>query len=357
MIASSVRRSSYHGFLLEEFAGSRPNPVQADLAIFVAGWETRCIKFAQDNLTVAKHNVVLEFDDQGMTKHPGEYLARNGKTWTLLRLGSHYDMQGCMSKIIEMLQHQSAGGTINTVFLDISSMPKLVIQWITMELMRSRLVPEVFFGYVPGRDRFSQKKNEYDQGVRKFETVPHSIGDGGASVRKACIAGLGADERLLSHYFENESGFDRHFLIASLDTNDPAIVQAVEQQIAGLSFRHQLGPSDVAQISATSVLDCIAVMERFVRSSTNCDSWEVFCSGPKLHAVAGCFLSLKHRNVRLVGRVPQEYVRKNVDPGESICLLRCVDLTNPRVVLLKGLRRPLGSSDYVLASSDRMAEG
>lgn len=346
-----VHRSFYHGFLLEEFAGIAPSAIEVDLAIFIAGWETRCIKFAKDNLVVAKKYIVLEFDDQGMTENPGQHLSSQGKSWSRLNLGSHYDMQSCMSKIVEMLQNESATQAMNSIFLDISSMPKLVIQWMTMELAKSRLVPQIYFGYTPGKDNSDGNTNEHDQGVRQFLTIPHSIGDGGASVRKACIAGLGADERLLSHYYENETGFDRHFLVASFDTDNPEIVRAVEQQIAGISFRHQLMSTDVAQISATSVLDCVKAMEQFMKSAKNCDSWEVFCSGPKIHAVASCFLALKHRNVRLVGRVPQEYRRKKVEPGDVVCLLRWVDLTNPRVVLIKGLRIPLGSSRYRLANA------
>jgi hypothetical protein len=348
-MTSLVRRISYHGYLLDEFVGVSARPLEVDLAVFMAGWERRTEKIARDNFLRPKQAIVLRFNDENMVVHPGELLSQQRIPWRNVELASHYDIRQSISRIVDVFQEQASEKKIESIFLDVTCMPKLLIQWLVMEIMRTKLVGCIYIGYVSGDYSSATQEPDYDQGVRDFITIPHSIGDGGASVRKACIAALGADERLLSHYFENESSFDRHFLLASSATGSEKIQKAVRLQIDSLAARYQMDKNDISEVSPTSIIEAILSFDKFVQSAANCDSWEIFCTGPKTQAVASCFVSLRHRNVRLIGRVPKEYDQKNVGPGEAMCLFRAIDLTDPRIARFRGLDRPLGSSEYTFA--------
>jgi hypothetical protein len=333
-----ANRSFYHGLLLDEVSGSDVPAIDVDVAFYVASWEGRCTEFTKLGSVNARINVVLEFSDEGMTERPQEVLGASGKTVELIRLGSHYDIRAAVARVVDVFKDLADRNLINSIFLDISSMPKLMIQWLFLEIVHSQLSVQVWLGYVAGHYADGGLGPQYDQGVADLVTVPHSVGDAGASVRKACIAALGADDRLVSYYFENEAGFDRHFLLSSTSADNPAIADRVKQQIGGLSLRYGLDSADVVNVAPYSFLPALEAYETFMRHAPACDSWEIFCTGPKPHAVAACLLATKHRNVRLVGRIPTNYDRSNVGAGSVVSVLRVLDLTNPRISSLPSLR-------------------
>jgi hypothetical protein len=342
-----VRRATYHGYLLEEVVGSLDAPVVVDLAIFTAGWESRSTAMAQQNLVHSRHTLILRFSDDELDCDPfSEVDLTLCGTIRRIELPSHYDIQGSVSRFIELLKEQIQTERPVSVFIDITSLPKAMLQWVFMELIRTRIMPEVFVGYVSGIYATSGVGPIFDQGVKEYFTIPHSLGDGGASVRRGCIAALGIDEKLISHYFESEAGFDRYALLASVDEFDESLRAIVQRQIEILSTKYNLRSQEIVRARPSSFIETLGALETVISYNAPIDSWELFCSGPKTFAAAGCLLSLKHRNVRLVGRIPREYRRENVVDAGVISLLRVVDLTNPAVSQLRALRLPMGSERY-----------
>jgi hypothetical protein len=284
----------------------------------------------------SQKSVVINFADVVATVDPTDWLPNTRKSKTQpVRLGSHYDIVACISQLIDLFRENSSLVS-GRVFIDVTCLPKLMLQWIIMEFLKSKLPTELILGYVSGSYSVGKSSPIYDQGVREYVAVPHSCA-GGVSTKKACIAALGADERLVSDYFDSEIGFDHHFLLASVEVKHTAIADQVKHQIDSLRARHYLTDADIAYVSASSFIDSITAFEAFLAASEGCDEWEVFCSGPKPHAVAASLVAMKHRSVRLTGRVPRTYDESDVAPGPNMALYRIVDLTNPRVAALRGL--------------------
>lgn len=335
MTSHSECRLFYNGFLLDERCGELVEPIEVDLALYTSGWEQRSATLAKRKQVRASKAVVLTFSDGGNAVNPANWLSRNPKKVEELEIGSHYNIIGCINRLLELVQANSTL-FVGRVFVDASCMPKFMLQWIVMELLSSKIPSELIIGYVSGKYARVEGSPPYDQGVREYVHVPHS-GNAGTSTRKACIAALGADERLVSDYFENEFGFDRYFLLASQEISHSAIAKQVKRQIDSLRERHNLDVDAIGQVPPYAFVESLRALERFVNSAPDCDAWDVFCSGPKPHAVASCLLAMKHRSVRLMGRIPREYDRTDVTAGDTIAYLRIVDLTSPRVATVKNL--------------------
>jgi hypothetical protein len=338
MTSQTDYRLFYHGYLLDEHQGELANPIEVDLALYTAGWEERCSTIAQRKQVRAGKTVVFSFSDAGTAINPAKWLRKNRRKVEELEIGSHYNIVGCISRLLDLIQANPAL-FVGRVFLDASCMPKFMLQWVVMELLSSKIPSELIIGYVSGKYARRDGRSPYDQGVREYVHVPHSS-NAGTSTRKACIAALGADERLVSDYFENEFGFDRYFLLASQEISHTAIAEQVKRQVDSLRERHNLEDEAVGQVQPYAFLESLRVLDRFVKSAPDCDAWDIFCSGPKPHAIAACLLAMKHRSVRLIGRIPREYDQTDVTAGEIIAFLRIVDLASPRVATIKNFSRP-----------------
>lgn len=339
----TARRITYHGLLLDECHGPGIKPIDVDIALYMAGWETRAATMAKRRYVRSKKSVVLSFSDAVNSVNPASALPNSARSrLEEAKLGSHYDIVECIARLLELFQSNPALLT-GRVFLDVTCMPKLMMQWLVLELLKGKMPTELILGYVSGEyQRRGDGAPIYDQGVQNYVPVPHSCG-GGVSTRRACIAALGADERLVSDYFENEAGFDRYFLVASAETAHSSIASQVRHQIDSLRERHFLDTDAVSEVAPFAFVDCIDAFEDFIRQSNECDAWDVFCSGPKPHAIAACMLALRYRSVRLIGRVPREYDQSDVKPGKAVSFLRIVDLTNPRVAGIASLESPFVS--------------
>lgn len=342
-----VKKATYHGYLLEEFIGVPRGPLSVDFAIYMIGWEDRAAAIAQAGLVSAPRSIALKFTDDDLPADAVQAfdIGVDGKRPLVIELDSHYDIIASVSKFVEFFKEQALASRPLSIFLDITSIPKLMLQWIFMELIRSRISPEIFIGYVPGIYG-AEADPIFDQGVDHYRDVPHSLGDGGASVRRGCIAALGADERLVSHYFESESGFDQYYLVASKEEIEERMADLVTRQIAILRSKYLLPEENAHRASAVSYLDALKFVSDVVEREDRIDSWEMFCSGPKPFALMGCLLALKYRKVRLKGRIPKQYSRANVTSCGIYSFLRVIDLTNPAVSRIQGLGIPMGSVGF-----------
>lgn len=342
-----VDRATYHGLLLEEASGHLGAAISVDIAIFTSGWESRSKFFVDRKLVKAKNSLILRYADDAIVEdfYDQVDLAPCGN-YRRVELPSHFDMPGSVGRLVELIKEQTLAERPRSIFLDLTSMPKIMMQWIILELLRSKIMAELFLGYVPGFYDVDGAAGPFDQGVRSYMSIPHSLGDGGSSVRRGCIAALGADERLISHYFESEAGFDRYHLLASEAELDRQMTDKVERQIFAVQARYGLGDESVERSPPYSILNSLRGLERIIKGASNIDSWELFCTGPKPFAAAGCLLSLRHRNVRLIGRIPIEYRRSDVRDAGLASITRIVDLTNPAVSRLDNLRIALGTEAY-----------
>jgi hypothetical protein len=57
-------------------------------------------------------------------------------------------------------------------------------------------------------------------------------------------------------------------------------------------------------------------------------SFDIFCAGPKTHSIAASALLTKFKNVRLLGRIPKEYSRMDIQATGLCTVTQVTDYTN-----------------------------
>jgi hypothetical protein len=335
-----VRSENYHGFILDEYVGSSDVSFNADLAIFMASWESRAVHLASQEVIKADQAIVLSFSDAQNNYRPSpSQLGLRGIDLKNIDLGSHYKIQEAIEAFLPSLIKQKSFH-FGRVFIDITCMPKFLAQYLVLELVKSKVISELILGYTSGRYLHDASDGGvYDQGIQGYLSLPHTA-NVGISTRKGGIAALGADERLIGDYFTNEAGFDEHFLIAADGAKNASVDEKVQNQTLSLARKFHLSDAHIKSVSPSSFLRCLDAYEDFLEANTEIDSWDVFCCGPKPHAIAACLAALRHDTVKLIGRVPSQYDTTNVEAGETISLLRIIDATSPAISRVKEIQSP-----------------
>jgi len=336
------RRESYHGLILDEYIGPIGPKVKVDLAIYMASWEERAIHQARYGTANADRAMVLSFSDADNSFCPSEYLTSivDGNL-TKLELGSHYKIQDAVSAFIPKFFHAKSVN-FGSIFIDVTCMPKYMAQYFVLEVLRTKVISELIIGYTAGTYHHqSNQAGVYDQGIDRYLSLPQTA-NVGISTRKGGIAALGADERLIGDYFTNEAGFDDHFLIAADGAQNKAVDEKVRNQTSALMRKFHLSETSVKSVAPPSFLGSLDAYEDFLFSSPEIDSWDIFCCGPKTHAIGACLAAHKHHEIKLIGRVPAHYDTTNVEAGDTISLLRILDATSPAVAKVRNIAPPFG---------------
>jgi hypothetical protein len=335
-----TRRESYHGLIVDEYVGPSNVHFEADLAIYAASWESRTMHHAEARTARSSRALILTFSDCNNHFNPLEVLSQQeGTASEAIDVGSHYKIQEAIELFLPTL-FQNEGFLFGRVFVDVSCMPKYMSQYVLMELVNSKVVGEIIIGYTSGSYPHSNSETGvYDQGIDRYLTLPQTA-NVGISTRKGVIAALGADEKLIADYFTNEAGFDEHFLVAADGATNVAVDTKVRNQTNALAQKFQLPDESMRSVAPPSFLSCLDAYEDFISRNPRIDSWDIFCSGPKTHAIAACLAAMKHKTVKLIGRIPVQYDTTNVEAGETISLLRILDATSPAVSKIRDIRSP-----------------
>lgn len=345
-MAGFNRRELYHGLILDEYTGPNSISFDADVAIYVSSWEARAVHFVETEVARARRVVSLSFNDSANAYSvTPEMVGLGEQHFRHMDLGSHYNVHQAIENLIPPLITDPSM-RYGKVFVDISSMPKYISQYLIMEILRTKAVSELIVGYVCGDYKYhSTEAGIYDQGIREYLALPHTANKG-ISVRKGGIAALGADERLIGDYFTNEAVFDEHFLVTADGVSNVAVDRKVQIQASALVRRFNLDDSHLRSVPPSSFLGCLDAYEDFIGLYPDIDSWDIFCCGPKTHAVAACLAAIKHGKIKLIGRVPHRYDTTNVEAGAVVSFLRIIDATSPAIACVRDINSPFfeGSS-------------
>jgi len=173
----------------------------------------------------------------------------------------------------------------------------------------------------------------FNQGAKEFFSIRGAEGGGGMSNQKIAVLALGADRTLISSFLRNSNYDMMHFLDASSE-HSPMLERRIKEQRKWLQVEYGVQESSFTECSASSIVGTLSklldIMSNYPTDGGS--SIDLFCSGPKSHAISASALVSSSSNVRLMGRIPNEYLRIDVKPTKEVSITTVSDYTNPRIV-------------------------
>lgn len=324
---------AFKGYSISESSLKEGDALTADVGIFVAGWERRfdhSIRKLQLKLNLA---IVLNFEDDElpyeMIEDTERVLQRTSKQTACITLpaaNSRSEWNGSIDRLLEDSQLIKA----RSLIVDYSCMPKSITQTIFRAIVRKGLFAKSTWLYSLGIYSDVENNTSFAQGVREFYPIRHTPGDGGMSSKRVAIVAIGGDEGLVVEYLEHYN-FDRIFCICGESASSDNLTVGIGKIVKRLSFENRLSPEDIVTCDAASVIGCIERMQEIITGLDHSTSVEIFCTGPKSHAVAACIVAERYPSVRLMGRDALRYSRHDVKAQGAISRVEFIDYSNPNV--------------------------
>ena len=309
-----------------------------DVAVFVLSWESRCISLFNSGKLKGKKCFFIKFDDD-VAVYPDVEKTLTAATQRfaeveLVKFPSIYSSQDTMTKAEEL-----AGGIAalkaHEAFIDYSSMPKVITQTLFRRFMIEGVCPRTRWGYCFGKyDDTVAVQDGFDQGVQEFFTIRGADGSGGIGTEKMGIIALGADKPLLSSYLR-ENNYERTHFLCATSKSSQRMMNKLEVQKAWLKNELGYSDSDFIDCDTAKIVDTLKLLNEILSETDEIGSAvDVFCLGPKSHALAACILTSRFQNVRLVARVPKKYEPFDVPASGRLSVATVSDFTNPNISTL-----------------------
>ncbi len=307
-----------------------------DAFITVVGWESRSVNVVSSGVFFGECCYLIRFEGDRVAADELESAVSLAKehftSVQILSFPSALNYEEVMTRTEEFTSRIS-DERLNTCVVDYTSMPRSITQMIFRKFMVDGFCPCTFWAYSPGLyDQTELISSGLDQGASKFFSIRGALGKGGMASERVAVLALGAD-RSLVRSFVREHNFDRFHFLDARSSHSPALGERIDEQRLWLQNDLNINPESFTSCDAESVVETIRIFLDIANSySADSDvSIELFSSGPKTHSVAAATLLTAFRNIRLVGRRPDRYVRMDVKSADEIALTTVIDYTNPRV--------------------------
>lgn len=311
--------------------------VEADVAIIVASWETRSLHAIRRLDLKVKRAVLLSFENDELPastlKAHRDLLSKKCQNLIELRVPEASDRRLWGAALQRALEEISANNDTQSIVIDYTCLPKAIAQTLFRAMIRKGMFAKMTWLYSLGIYSKEDGNLNFTQGVRSFFPIRHTPGDGGLSSSRSAIIGLGSDESLVIEFLE-QYNFNRVFALAASSDTSPELKERSNALLARLVREDRVNPDDILECGASSVVECIEIMYKTIADLPQEMSFDIFCSGPKAHAIAACVVAEKfEKTVRLMGREVKSYARHEVVPEGTISIVRVTDYKNPAVRL------------------------
>lgn len=308
-----------------------------DLAIIVIGWESRSSQLLEAGALSGDVCLLLNFKDDNISeaeKARFHLLAsRNFSTVENVELCSPLEAETVMSETEDLVRRIYLRGP-TTCSVDYSSMPRVVTQTLFRQFMVEGVCPKVNWCYSSGLyDTTPAASSTFVQGAKEFFSIRGAEGGGGMSNQKIAVLALGADRSLISSFLRDSNYDMTHFLDAESE-HSPKLEERIKEQRKWLQIEYGVQENNFTECSASSVVGTLSKLLEIMSDypTDGGSSVDLFCSGPKSHAISASALVNSFSNVRLVGRVPKEYLRIDVKPTKEVSITTVSDYTNPSII-------------------------
>ncbi|MEI4234795.1 hypothetical protein [Roseovarius sp. D22-M7] len=328
----------FNGYSFEErhFNVGDIEELEVDDAIFVLGWESRCMEFARSGAIKGKRAYGIRFLDDGMgerQEHELEaLLSESFDDFELRRFTSAQDRTSWEGELDGFIAELAKRADSLTCFVDYTIMPKAMTQTLYRMLLSRDSYPKIHWGYCEGIYSSAAGNLTFDQGVAdQFFPIRFAQGKGGTSVERAVIAGIGGDVKLISDLLDGPD-YDHVFVISAKSGGSPELFKTAHEQKARIMREHHVPETNFRETSAHSVNDCILEYLSIVRALPRECAIEILATGPKPQAVAACAIAEKFEgSVSLLGRVPKKYSRHDVRASGNVSISTVSNFCNPDI--------------------------
>ncbi|MEO0454928.1 MAG: hypothetical protein AAFY98_12460, partial [Verrucomicrobiota bacterium] len=197
--------------------------LEADVAVFLAGWEPRSFSIIETQKVRSRKSILLRFSDDNLSvtelESFKEKMRSSSEEVNEYSLGSSLDRTQWEAGLTSLVAEISLDDRILTCFVDYTSIPKAVTQTMYRMLLRQSSFPRTIWGYCEGIYSHVNGNARIDQGIQGgFFPIRFTPGKGGTSGERAAVLALGADEKLVEELLEG-SVYDRiHVLTANSST-------------------------------------------------------------------------------------------------------------------------------------------
>ena len=342
-----MKKSELHfgGFRLAENCANLRElvPIRSDTAIVVANWESRSRDLIEAYKIEGQRCIILNFEDSEVEQDDIDQLKADAEkgfeTVEVETLCSPLDAEKVMSQSEQLAQKVAEAQPLRCS-VDYSSLPKVVTQTLFRHFMLEGLCPIVNWIYLSGQyDGTPAETETYHQGAREFFSIRGAEGKGGISTKRIGVLALGADRPLIDAFLRKHNYDELHFVHA-FSEHSPGLMDKIEEQMKWLMVEHGVASTDFAKCEALTVLDAFRAFAEIVEQypDEGGSTIDLFCSGPKSHAIAASALVTSSSHVRLVGRVPDHYAKFNVVSTGEVSVTTVSDYTNP--LIAKALVHP-----------------
>ncbi|WP_298912175.1 hypothetical protein [uncultured Roseobacter sp.] len=307
-----------------------------DQAIFTIGWEDRAEALLKSGAITGEHAYCVRFDGDGVENSKvSSFIAEAKKNFQkvdLITLGSALDKlswEGSLEKFVTGTMAEAPG---YSVFIDYTCMPKAITQTLYRMLLKRTNYPKTFWGYCEGKYEASIGNVQFDQGLSgKFFPIRFTPGKGGTSNERALILALGGDPKLIFTLLE-QADRDHIYVLTASAPSSAELFHTAHDQKSRLMREFHVPQGNFVEANAASVNNCLGKYLSIVRALPKACAIEIFCSGPKSHAVAACAIAEKFSDtVSLLGRTPLEYSRHNVPASGPVSISTVTNFCNPDV--------------------------
>ncbi len=307
-----------------------------DHAIFVLGWESRAqtlfnsssisgckafgIRFKDDGVDDAVEQNFLDATKDRFSEH------------SIVEFGSALDRSTWEGELDNLVSSLSNSESSSSIFVDYTCMPKAITQTLYRMLLRRAYYPRTHWGYCEGLYTAAHGNVHFDQGIEgDFFPIRFTPGKGGTSNERAIILALGGDAKLISTLLEGPDR-DHIFVLTANSPTSPELFKSASDLKNRIMRDFHVPLGNFVEADAFSVNDCIEKYLKIIQSLPKECAIEIFCSGPKSHAVAACAIAEKyHGSVSLLGRIPRAYSRHDVPPSGKVSISTVSNFCNPNI--------------------------
>jgi hypothetical protein len=315
--------------------------VEAEIAIFALGWESRCCAIEHHVVLKAKKVIALDFALLERSLDAVEqsratlmsFAEACGAQYVELKLLPSVEYQKNINVLGATLSSlaQSEGsyyGTFRKVFVDCTTMPRIYIQWLVAHAFKTASIQSLEFGYAQGDYSAKPEIPDFASGVSAYVTVPLLQGGGGIGEEKLLVVGIGGDADVFYGLIDEFSP-ERIALLVPRSKLHPSVDGLLDQQIANVRETHRLQSDEITETDAFGIHSHLDAFLACSKGFGTRAVISVFVGGPKVQAIASAIFACSDRRVQVKARIPKSYPLRDVVPNGKYNLFRIVDLTSP----------------------------
>lgn len=307
--------------------------LEVDLAITTSGWESRNLAIIDALSVKAKNGIVLDFavvpELQQCAQDQAHKLKKHLRC-AALKLQSSVHVDRNIHAIKTSIRSQLPNG-LNTLFVDITAIPRGYFQSLVGWLLMEGLVGQIHVGYCEGLYGESFVGTPVEEGVARFAPVKPLIGATGPCREKRLIVVLGKEKSSCYGLIE-EMAPDYIHVLATENLNYPEMFDAVQAQIDRLQAVYAEQVVQIARVDSFSMralcdsIDCASIQDRRDVATT------IFAAGTKPHALAASLLGVAFKDrIEVRYRQKAAYDPREVEIGRHYRMYTIVDLRSGRL--------------------------